>query len=859
MRVSVDTVQPALPVTDARPIRSVSGSSVWDCAIGLRDRWERVVGEALLEAGVEALVLVSQAGNYPPWIKLEAWLPMPGGAGRLRGELEIIVDAAPYSEHQLLITARAACGSERIQTRLWPDSDFSDTAVREWTRYALGRGDKPSNYHPVADALHGMIAGLVPFIRRPHENRIDERFRNAFGLTHAKCLGLLSVLVAFFGLSMARSEATAAAVCFILAIAGFVGAALIVHARTVRIAVPYQPSVAPRDLVLVDSWHTVISQLGGEAAAIRQQISEAIARADPDGIASRFETYSYRTPSGYEQRERLVVIKNQSIVHLHVYPFADDVFIGWHAYLNWAQWGESAAVSRRVAEGIATEFRDLRPVGYAPNQLDLFDLNSLSELVHRHIEQQVKRLLAERAIDQEIDFEIIRGDRARSLDRAQQDAQPGGSGIWRRIVRRAAAWQPGSETEIRRSGGVPAASGSMAAGTAARAFAAAWFGWMAAGFEYSLVFQILLPVSREFQVPVAAIFSAAAWLAWLRVLGGVGCGWLADRVGRKGLLGLAILWMGVCNFGAGLAQTLTAFLVCRALLGLGMGAEWTAGTVLAMEAWPARSRGLMGGLLQAAYPIGFLLAVGASTLFLPSFGWRGLLLIGSVPCLIGLLVWAAVDESAIWQAFRHEQSARSVSRGHAGGNTLTACCWIAGVIIASNSVDMFATHVQADLHASTASIRSAVMMATAGGAIGMAFWGWMSDRTGRRVALILPAVAAMLIAPAYLLSRDLQWVSIGHVAQSFFGGALSGLIPSYLAERFQTATRGVAVGFCYQQGLIWGGFAPLLLIYFHTDRGIDLGVAMIAGTVIGCGSVCLAALASPETRSAIPGSDPIAR
>jgi hypothetical protein len=54
-----------------------------------------------------------------------------------------------------------------------------------------------------------------------------------------------------------------------------------------------------------------------------------------------------------------------------------------------------------------------------PNQFDLMDLNSLTELVHRRIERELKAILKEKAIDQEIDFKIIRGDRDRALDKEQ--------------------------------------------------------------------------------------------------------------------------------------------------------------------------------------------------------------------------------------------------------------------------------------------------------------------------------------------------------------------------------------------------------------------------------------------------------
>ena len=95
---------------------------------------------------------------------------------------------------------------------------------------------------------------------------------------------------------------------------------------------------------------------------------------------------------------------------------------------------------------------------------------------------------------------------------------------------------------------------------------------------------------------------------WLRLLGATAAGWLADRIGRKTPLMISILWYSICNFIAGFSPTFTFLFFFRALLGIGMGAEWPAGAALAMESWPARSRGFMSGVLQGSWGLGFALS-----------------------------------------------------------------------------------------------------------------------------------------------------------------------------------------------------------------------------------------------------------
>src|SRR5438270_8266064 len=119
----------------------------------------------------------------------------------------------------------------------------------------------------------------------------------------------------------------------------------------------------------------------------------------------------------------------------------------------------------------------------------------------------------------------------------------------------------------------------------------------------------------------------------MRLFGATASGWLADRIGRKTPLMISIAWYSVCNFLAGLAPSFFLLFLFRALLGIGMGAEWPAGAALAMESWPVRSRGFMSGLLQGSWGLGFLLSAAVYGLTYNYLGWRGMLWIGILPAL----------------------------------------------------------------------------------------------------------------------------------------------------------------------------------------------------------------------------------
>src|SRR5436853_317153 len=134
----------------------------------------------------------------------------------------------------------------------------------------------------------------------------------------------------------------------------------------------------------------------------------------------------------------------------------------------------------------------------------------------------------------------------------------------------------------------------------------------------------------------------------MRLLGATASGWLADRIGRKTPLMISIAWYSVCNFLAGLAPSFLLLFLFRALLGIGMGAEWPAGAALAMETWPVRSRGFMGAVMQGSWGIGFMMSSAIYGLFYNYIGWRGLLMIGILPALLVIWIRNYGKAPAVW-------------------------------------------------------------------------------------------------------------------------------------------------------------------------------------------------------------------
>ncbi len=397
------------------------------------------------------------------------------------------------------------------------------------------------------------------------------------------------------------------------------------------------------------------------------------------------------------------------------------------------------------------------------------------------------------------------------------------------------------------------------------AYIAAWLGWTLDAFDFTIFLLIMVPIAKYFHVPLLAVTAVFTITLWMRLIGATASGWLADRVGRKTPLMISILWYSVCNFLAGLAPSFLLLFVFRALLGIGMGAEWPAGAALAMESWPPRSRGFMSGILQGSWALGFLLASGVYGLLYSSWGWRGMLLIGVLPALAVLWVRKHVNEPKVWVENRRKQREQGhefraplfdIFRLRVLGNTVTACLWMAsGFVIYYTVFGLFAVHLEKDLHFSPGLVALPLALTNVATFLASGLWGWISDRIGRRWGMIIPALIGVLITPLYLFPSSYLMLVVAFTLQGFFLGAIYGQNPSYLSERFPTEVRTTAAGFCYHQGAIWAGFAGPLLTAWAATQSSGFVMPMLYTTLGAATVFVIALLLGPETKGMVMISD----
>lgn len=383
-----------------------------------------------------------------------------------------------------------------------------------------------------------------------------------------------------------------------------------------------------------------------------------------------------------------------------------------------------------------------------------------------------------------------------------------------------------------------------------RAFLASWLGWILDAFDFTLFFLVMPQVGRELHISRADLGAVVTATLLGRVLGGPLGGWLCDRFGRRRPMMASLVLYALFDTLVAFAQSYPQLLVLRFLFGVGMGAEWSAGTALAMEHWPARTRGLASGLLQGSWAIGYFLAALAFRLVVPAWGWRPLFYLAAAPALLALFVRARVEESPSWTPAPAGARALDLLRDRALRRaTAVSSLVLGGIFFVYYSLATFYPVLLTARGRGADAVALLVILFNAGMLSGSICCGALSERLGRRPAMALFALTTLPAALLYLVPEQPLLLGLGAFVGGFAGIGYTGVGPSYLAEQFPAAVRGVGVGLCYHLGALLGALSPAAVPLLE-QRGLGLSQAMIACTWLGALVVAGGVWLQPERRGA---------
>lgn len=303
-------------------------------------------------------------------------------------------------------------------------------------------------------------------------------------------------------------------------------------------------------------------------------------------------------------------------------------------------------------------------------------------------------------------------------------------------------------------------------------------------------------------------------------LGGIAMGFLSDRVGRRAVLALSLVCYGVGSGAGALASSWQLLSVTRLLVGVGVGAALVVTAVMVTEAWEARTRAVMQGILSVGYPVGI---IGSGLVTSSISNWRVGLALGALSALLAVPVRALIADTGRW----------STNAGRAHGHTLAnhkKQLWAGVLIYGTMLIGIWAafswlpTWVESLLDGDATSAQAERGMSVAllggGGLLGGIASGWIANAVG--IKRVQAACFVLCFALSYFLfelSGDYTTaVKVGIAVLGVLFGISQGVLNTYIPELFPAAIRSAATALCFHVGRVFTAaavfFVGALVVWF---------------------------------------------
>ncbi len=380
---------------------------------------------------------------------------------------------------------------------------------------------------------------------------------------------------------------------------------------------------------------------------------------------------------------------------------------------------------------------------------------------------------------------------------------------------------------------------------------AGFLGWTLDAFDFFILTLLYDDLAQAF-FPGMAIESsrprivlAVTLTLAMRPVGAIVFGLMADRFGRRLPLMLNVIFYAAISVACGFAHSYRTFIALRMLFGIGMGGEWGVGASLALESSAPRLRGLLSGLLQEGYAIGNLLAALAfrtvypwANAHYPGNGWRVMFFLGGIPALLSLFIRARVKESAAWHEHRTDWTTyrRAIAQNSRRFFYLVLLMTMMN-FMSHGTQDMYPTLLKTFGYGK-ARIADITMLSMIGAVIGGLVFGYYSDRSGRRRAMIVASSCGLVVLPMWIAGFSPLTTIVGVFLMQFFVQGAWGVIPAHINELSPGTLRGFFPGFAYQLGVLCACSIPYVesavgeVFTYRESMGLLMTAVFIAAVIV---------------------------
>jgi MFS family permease len=381
-----------------------------------------------------------------------------------------------------------------------------------------------------------------------------------------------------------------------------------------------------------------------------------------------------------------------------------------------------------------------------------------------------------------------------------------------------------------------------ASATQKRTLLAASLGWMLDSMDIMLYTLVLGQVQRELHLSAAMAGGMMSVTLLSAALGGIVLGWFADRSGRTRALMASVLIYSVFTAACGLAHTGLQLMICRILLGLGMGGEWASGAALVAETWPAKHRAKALGLVQSSWAIGYALGALIVALVMPRFGWRPVFFAGIIPAILTLWFRKGLKEPEVWL----QEKSIPPSNAFVKPDGLFSRPYLRGLVVCTtmNAAALYAywglftwmprflslPAAQGGHGLSIVKTSGWTIAIQAGAFFGYVLFGYIADKFSRKYTYIGYLLIASLLVPLFIYVRSPGLLLFMGPLLGFFGTGYFSGFSVISSELFPVSIRASAMGFAYNTGRIASAAAPYVIGYLSEHAGFG---AALSTTAIG--------------------------
>ena len=386
-----------------------------------------------------------------------------------------------------------------------------------------------------------------------------------------------------------------------------------------------------------------------------------------------------------------------------------------------------------------------------------------------------------------------------------------------------------------------------------RTLLAASLGWMLDSMDVMLYALVLGEVQKTMHLSAAMSGAMVSVMLVSAAAGGIWFGWFADRYGRARALTWSVLVYSVATALCGFTQTAVELMLCRIVLGLGMGGEWASGAALVAESWPARHRGKALALVQSSWAVGYALGAAIVALVMPRFGWRAVFFVGIVPALITLWMRRKLHETEAWKHNPEQpKQTRQIFRGALGRSLLICATMNAAALFGWWGLFTWVPHFlslplgQGGRGMSIVQTSEWTIEMQAGAFAGYILFGYLADRFSRKYTYISFLIVAAMLVPLFAFVRDGHALLVIGPLVGFFGTGYFSGFSLIASEQFPTTVRGSAMGFAYNSGRVVSAAAPYLIGLVSENAGLSYALCLTSAAFL-LAAMIASALRVPET------------